>query len=381
MPSLSLWIPLLVAVLAVAAYVLGLADWPPFVATSGPNYYAIVAVTDDKDIGGNIMRLLEGTAQAIRQQQQQQSAESNLLQRAAVKYGAPENADLVSLGLFLDNPAVAKPRWAAGYLIDVDSWEGAQAVAANLPSLSSLPEPVRAVRIVQSSVLQARIPWRTALTPMIAPHLHWKRAVHAYRTGGGHSAECGRHTATFDASMPCTYGIEVYVTGPQGSRAWIDYILVTGDTTLTLDDLYPESISDGTRTSQTTERHAAAVEEHPEEEEEAAADTGEEPVQHHEAPPDEALAHGEESATSEPEQEHATSGTADADQHHNDHDAHEAHHDHEEELDEDHHYEDDEEFEEDEHFEHSPDHDEEHEDGGWGDEPDHFEEEEDEEEG
>lgn len=381
MPSLSLWIPLLVAVLAVAAYVLGLADWPPFVATSGPNYYAIVAVTDDKDIGGNIMRLLEGTAQAIRQQQQQQSAESNLLQRAAVKYGAPENADLVSLGLFLDNPAVAKPRWAAGYLIDVDSWEGAQAVAANLPSLSSLPEPVRAVRIVQSSVLQARIPWRTALTPMIAPHLHWKRAVHAYRTGGGHSAECGRHTATFDASMPCTYGIEVYVTGPQGSRAWIDYILVTGDTTLTLDDLYPESISDGTRTSQTTERHAAAVEEHPEEEEEAAADTGEEPVQHHEAPPDEALAHGEESATSEPEQEHATSGTADADQHHNDHDAHEEHHDHEEELDEDHHYEDDEEFEEDEHFEHSPDHDEEHEDGGWGDEPDHFEEEEDEEEG
>lgn len=381
MPSLSLWIPLLVAVLAVAAYVLGLADWPPFVATSGPNYYAIVAVTDDKDIGGNIMRLLEGTAQAIRQQQQQQSAESNLLQRAAVKYGAPENADLVSLGLFLDNPAVAKPRWAAGYLIDVDSWEGAQAVAANLPSLSSLPEPVRAVRIVQSSVLQARIPWRTALTPMIAPHLHWKRAVHAYRTGGGHSAECGRHTATFDASMPCTYGIEVYVTGPQGSRAWIDYILVTGDTTLTLDDLYPESISDGTRTSQTTERHAAAVEEHPEEEEEAAADTGEEPVQHHEAPPDEALAHGEESATSEPEQEHATSGTADADQHHNDHDAHEEHHDHEEEFDEDHHYEDNEEFEEDEHFEHSPDHDEEHEDGGWGDEPDHFEEEEDEEEG
>jgi hypothetical protein len=231
----------LAAVLAaVAVFFLGLADRPPFVATTSPDVVAIVALSDDKDVGGNIMRLLQGTIKGIRATSNDGStttttnhSHKRALMGAASRYGSPMGAEYLSVGLFLDDPkTVANPRWAIGYAVDVP-YDQAQAMAAEIGAVDGT-NVVRAVRISLASTLSARIPWRNIFTPMIGPRLHWPRGVELFRSEG-HAATCGRHQ-----EGGCTIALEAYVTGPKGSKEWIDYTIVMGDTTQTYDDLYPE---------------------------------------------------------------------------------------------------------------------------------------------
>jgi hypothetical protein len=224
-----------------AAYYLGLADRPPFVATTAPDLVAIVALSDDKDYGANIMRLLEGTIKGIRSAtatatDTDPSHNKRALMGAASRYGSPLGAEYLSVGLYVDDPrAVPNPRWAIGYAVDV-SYDQARAMAAEIGHVDggSIKNVVRAVRVSLASTLSARVPWRTVFTPMIGPRLHWPRGMDLFRSEG-HVATCGRH-----ADGGCAIAMEAYVTGPKGSREWIDYTVVMGDTTRTYDDLYPD---------------------------------------------------------------------------------------------------------------------------------------------
>jgi hypothetical protein len=231
----------LAAVLAaVSVFFLGLADRPPFVATTSPDVVTIVALSDDKDVGGNIMRLLQGTIKGIRAASNDGSSSSTnnhshkrALMGAASRYGSPMGAEYLSVGLFLDDPkTVTNPRWAIGYAVDVP-YDQAQAIATEIGAVDGT-NVVRAVRISLASTLSARIPWRNIFTPMIGPRLHWPRGMELFRSEG-HAATCGRHQ-----EGGCAIALEAYVTGPKGSKEWIDYTIVMGDTTQTYDDLYPE---------------------------------------------------------------------------------------------------------------------------------------------
>lgn len=226
---------------AVGVYFLGLVDRPPFVATTSPDLVAIVALSDDKDYGGNIMRLLQGTIKGIRAATPPQKdgdanhSHKRALMGAASRYGSPMGAEYLSVGLYLDDPrTVANPRWAIGYALDV-SYDQAHAMAAEIGKIDGT-NVVRAVRISLASTLSARVPWRNLFTPMIGPRLHWPRGMDLYRTEG-HSTKCGRHR---NDDGGCAIAMEAYVTGPKGSKEWIDYTIVMGDTTQTYDDLYPE---------------------------------------------------------------------------------------------------------------------------------------------
>ena len=162
-------------VAALGAYYLGLADRPPFVATTSPDLVALVALSDDKDVGGNIMRLLEGTIRGIRATTTTNTltndgggnhSHKRALMGAASKYGSPLGAEYLSVGLFLDDPKeVTNPRWAIGYAVDV-SYDQARSMAAEIGAVdggggggggSNNKNVVRAVRISLASTLSARI--------------------------------------------------------------------------------------------------------------------------------------------------------------------------------------------------------------------------------
>jgi hypothetical protein len=234
------WASIALALAGAALHYLGVLDRPPFVATTFPDLVAIVAVSDAKDVGGNIMRLLEGTVKGIHAEGG--SANKMALKSAAARYGSPAGAQYVSVGLYLDDPSAAdRPRWAVGCAIDVPSFEKARSIADAISSVDGA-EPVRAVRVPLTTTLSARVPWRSLFTPMIAPALHWKRGFAVYKGAEGMSAPCGpRHAVAGGSDGDCPVALEAYVTGLNGSREWIDYTIVAGDTAVTWDDLFPES--------------------------------------------------------------------------------------------------------------------------------------------
>jgi hypothetical protein len=220
------------AVITVAAlYQLGLFDWPQFEESLlEPQLYGLLATTKSKDIAGSIERLLNGTRTAI------ETVAKDRLAPAAAAYGAPSGAEALSIGIYVDDPgAVDHPRWGLGWAIQVDNKDPKLLadILDQVSQTSTLDEPIRLVTLGGGSkVLTARIPWRTMLTPAVAPMLHWGRGFKAYKNGG-YTSTSGREGD--EGALAC----EIYVTGPNDSLEYIDYVVLMGDTSPIFDAMFP----------------------------------------------------------------------------------------------------------------------------------------------
>lgn len=231
--------PILISVILLAAAVLfqlGLFDWPPLEeVVLEDTYYFVMASSTSKDIGGNVMRLLKGTKEAV----------SNVLTPAemaapAALYGAPEGAEALSAAIYFDDPhAVPHPRWGLGWAVPASNEKEAQAYFDKIADVSTLPEPMRLIKIGgKKDVLRGRIPWRISMTPATAPMLHWVRYYKIYLEGN-YSSDSGREGE--EGSVAC----EVYVTGANDSMEYIDYIILMGDTHEIFDGMFPPAEDDG----------------------------------------------------------------------------------------------------------------------------------------
>jgi hypothetical protein len=221
----------LVAVTAVL-FQLGLFDWPSLQeVVLEDTFYFLVASSTSKDIGPNIGRLENGTKEAIRSVLTDEE-----LAAPAALYGAPQGAQALSAGFYWDNPKTTEhPRWGLGWAVPASSMKDAQRLLKKVAAASTLPEPIRLVKIGGGAqeVLRGRIPWRIAMTPAIAPMMHWGRYYKMYENGD-YSSDSGREGE--EGSVAC----EVYVTGANDSMEYIDYIIIMGDTHEIFDGMFPK---------------------------------------------------------------------------------------------------------------------------------------------
>lgn len=206
---MGIFVPILVALLAVVAFFLGIFDRPEFVyqdslLPDGSDLMTIVATSQDQNIGENIMRLLGGAEAAIMASPEG----TRLLEAAAESFGGGK----VGVGLYFDDPkTMDAPRWAAGWAVQAN-FNQARAIASEGASASGLEEePIKTVVIRNSQVLRASIPWRSYFTPMIAPMLHWERGFAKYKEDNGGTA--------------AGLALELYVTDKEGKYKSIEFIV------------------------------------------------------------------------------------------------------------------------------------------------------------
>ena len=201
--------------------------------TKDAHLVAIVVKCQSKYIGKNIMRLLNAAKRGV---DRAHDDSAKLQAAAAAKYGSPEGADSLSVGLYFDDPTtVEHPRWAVGWCIDVDFAE-AQEMAKQMEEITAGPHDTfefQAVRIGNGPVIRGSIPWRTTFTAAVAPLLWWGKAMQTYKDGG--------YTATGNVEAEGAVALEVYVTGPDMAREHIDYIVLHGDVKTVWSDLYPST--------------------------------------------------------------------------------------------------------------------------------------------
>lgn len=200
--------------------------------------YAILAMSTSKDFGAHIERLLT----AVKKPLDENSSLKSSMAKAAEEYGAPEGAEALSVGLYFDDPiAVDEPRWGMGWAVAIGSFTDLQKiqeqVAASFRS-NNHKETVRAVRIGPGPVLKSRIPWRHRFTPMLMPMLQWKKGFEVYDAGkkdGIYQASNGRNNKAEWDAVAC----EIYVTEKNDKGAYIDYVVLMGDTSDVWDDSFP----------------------------------------------------------------------------------------------------------------------------------------------
>ena len=132
---------------------------------------------------------------------------------------------------------IEAPRWCIGWMV-YGSDEDIEKLRSAVDAFYEGEEQIRKVRIgLQYPGLRARIPWRTMLTPMIAPMIHWNRA-YKYLAEGGYKAISKEHGESVDS---CVFS-EIYVTSEDDkSHYYIDYIALLGDTTNIWEDSFPNS--------------------------------------------------------------------------------------------------------------------------------------------
>jgi hypothetical protein len=217
------------------AFLTGLFDRPKFVyreflLESKKELYVLMAPCKENGFAKHMPRICQGTLDAV----QALKGSTKLLADGAALYGSPKGAERLFIGLFFDDPWLTNtPRWAIGWVVDVKDFAEAKTLAeeANKTKPAKLTEPIVAVRVGPGPGIAGRLPWRTMLTPRMAPMVQWARAFAAYRKGGYKSH--GREGE--EGSVAC----EVYVTGPNDSYEYIDYIVLMGDTRNVWDDTFP----------------------------------------------------------------------------------------------------------------------------------------------
>jgi hypothetical protein len=111
----------------------------------------------------------------------------------------------------------------------------AQRLLKKVAATSTLPEPIRLIKIggATQEVLRGRIPWRIAMTPAIAPMMHWARYFKIYQNGDYSS---GSDREGEEGAVAC----EIYVTGANDSIEYIDYIIIIGNTHEIFDGMFPQ---------------------------------------------------------------------------------------------------------------------------------------------
>jgi len=242
MPPIARLTAVAVAVAAATLYLLGIFDCPGFARqdallpdADGSHHrelYALVATTTDKNVGGNIGRLLEGTKKGI----DSLPDGADLLRNAAKKYDS--SAETIAVSLFLDHPKqVDAPRWATGWAVYADSFHKIQHAVTAVQDKSGLTdETIRAVRLGKGPVLRGSIPWRTMLTPIIGAMLNWKRALKIFDQEGYEAPHCGDHRKD---ETCCHVALELYLSGEKDRMLRVDYALLLGDNTHVMDDSFP----------------------------------------------------------------------------------------------------------------------------------------------
>jgi len=225
-----------VVVLGGFAYAVGLLDRPKFelreyLLTSKKELFVLAAPCQEPSFPKHIPRICEGTSDAV----DTLKDSTKLLADGAALYDVPEGAERLSVGLFYDDPwKTNTPRWAIGWAIGVKDFAAAQALAeeANKNKPAKLTEPIVAVRVGPQGGIAGRIKWRVPMTPMVMPMIMWSRAFAAHEKGG-YKSDNGREGE--DGCVAC----EVYVIGANDKRAYIDYIVLSGDTKNVWDDVFP----------------------------------------------------------------------------------------------------------------------------------------------
>lgn len=224
-----------IVLIAGLAYAVGLFDRPKFeyheyFLKSKQELFILAAPCQEPSYAKHIPRICEGTIDAIKTLKDS----SKLLTDGAKLYDVPEGAEKLCVGLYFDDPwKTNAPRWAIGWAVGCKDSAAAQAMVleANKNKPATLKETMVAIRVGPTGGPCARIKWRTSVTPMVMPMIMWSRAYAAYEKGG-YRSESGRGG---DGSVAC----EVYVTGPNDNRAYIDYIVLSGDTKNVWDDTFP----------------------------------------------------------------------------------------------------------------------------------------------
>lgn len=195
--------------------------------------YAIVATCREKNIGRHVMRLMQGVKTGF-----DAVPEAGLLATRAKDAYWKDCCTYLSVGLYFDNPSkVQNPRWAIGWAVQTEpggKFEDVQALVEQIQMACGLAEEIRAVRLGNGPMLKGRIPWRHMLTPMVAPMLHWGRALNLCYKNNYH-ANNGR-TSGQDA-YAC---LELYLMSTKGKPSFIDYVVLLGDTTNVWNDTFPE---------------------------------------------------------------------------------------------------------------------------------------------
>jgi hypothetical protein len=234
-----------VALLGIVSYKLGLFDRPDFEFHSsflvGLNkdkaFHAVIATSTCKDIGGNVERLLRGTKAPL-----DVDNFKTYLSQAAQDYGAPSGAEAVAVGLYFDDPSsVEAPRWGIGWAVSAPIMKDLESLRDHVKSAFEGDEPIRLVGIGPGPILKARIPYRSILTPMIAPMLHWRRGFQKF-LNGGFEADNGRSTGVYFNGHPsgmAAVACEVYVSGRNDIMEYIDYVVVMGDTQALWENSFP----------------------------------------------------------------------------------------------------------------------------------------------
>ncbi|KAL7576923.1 hypothetical protein ACA910_006681 [Epithemia clementina (nom. ined.)] len=232
---------------AAASYMLGLWDRPKFApgqlledddgsnnanaddANSKRPWYAIVALSNERNIGKHIMALIDGTRKGI----ESLSNGSKLLEEGCNAYMCNRERnkdnipDSLCIGFFFNDPKTAEhPSWAIGWAVREEglTLEKLQSLVRDeVQPNSGLPNKneIRVIRLPgETPIFHAKIPWRVPMTPMIAPMLHWKRALSDFVKGG----------------YPCENGegpvcMEIYVLNHKKKwfTSYIDYALAYGN--------------------------------------------------------------------------------------------------------------------------------------------------------
>lgn len=232
---------------AVAAYAVGVFDEVEFqeqpkLTRNDPGshqFMAIVATSRSKNMVGQIESVAAEALMGILAM----SNGEQMLQRAAKVYGTPEGCSRCRVAIYIDDPQTTlHPRWAVGWLIAAVSYREVEKSIDAVQVASGLDGsafPIRVVRLDGPKSLKATVPFRNKLTPTIGAYLHWSAAFEKYLALGC-TADCGR-AGEQDGSV----AMEIYVTKhtpdqTEETVAWIDYVLLYGNTSTLWDDAFPE---------------------------------------------------------------------------------------------------------------------------------------------
>lgn len=233
---------------AAAAYFVGAFDEVEFEeqtrltrnSTGTLQFMAIMATSTNKNISGLMDTLSKASKEGIMAMPNGEL----MMQQAAKIYGTPEGCNGCQVAIYIDDPQSTKePRWAVGWAIAANTFREMNTLIDNVQEASGLDRkttPIRAVRLEGPRSLKATVPFRNKLTPTIGAFLHWKAGFEKYMALDC-QADCGRKSEE-DGSV----AVEIFVTKSPGETiAWIDYILMYGNTATLWDDAFPEIVQLG----------------------------------------------------------------------------------------------------------------------------------------
>ena len=200
-------------------------------------WFAVVAKCTEKNVGKHVMRLIDGTRKGI----ESLSDGSELLQEGCKAYlwndSKEEMPDSLCIGLFFDDPSkVENPRWAIGWAVrgtsDITLEHMQVKLQEQVQKNSGLNKDENEIRVIrlagETPIFRGKVPWRTTITPALAPMLHWKRTHEEFHKGG---YKCD--------SEEGPVAMEIYVMKKKWFSSYIDYIVTFGDNSSIWKDTFP----------------------------------------------------------------------------------------------------------------------------------------------